>query len=141
MADHRVDQLIRGPGGGQQFRGLFAVFLGPLFKVDVVEQAHRGPEVLVALPQLPGQNAHYGLHGKGVLKVEGFGIILPQQGQSRLPVHASVHGICLLENFVLSYRAAGEKSRRRTDSRILRVTPGLWASILSLGSVEQQGGI
>ena len=64
MAAHGVDQVVAAACLPQKLRRFLTVLLRPLLKVDVVEQAHRGPEIRVlAIAQLvciPAHNALYG---------------------------------------------------------------------------------
>ena len=92
MAAHGADQIIAAARLPQKLRRFLTVLLRPLLKVDVVQQAHRGPEVrLLAIAQLPGIPAHDSLHRQGMLKVERLLIILPQRRQRRLPGDAFSH--------------------------------------------------
>ena len=92
MAAHGVDQVVTAARFPQKLRRLLAVLFRPLLKVDVVQQAHRGPEVrLLAIAQLLGIPAHDSLHRQGMLKVERLLIILPQRRQRRLPGDAFSH--------------------------------------------------
>ena len=87
-----VDELIGTAGLLQQLRRLDAVLLRPHLKVDVVEQAHRGPEVrILAAAQLVGIPAHDTLHRQTVQNVERFLIILFQGGQRRFAGDALFH--------------------------------------------------
>ena len=53
---------------------------GQLLEVQVVEQAHDGPELrLLPIAQLPGEPAHHVLHRDGVAQVKGLLVVLRQQ--------------------------------------------------------------
>ena len=55
----------------------------PLLEVDVVQQAHHGPEVpALAIAQLVGIPGHDALYGQSVENVEGFLVVLAQQRHS-----------------------------------------------------------
>ena len=71
-----------------QFLRLDTVLLRPHLKIQIVEQPHLGPELLLLpVAQLLGKPAHHMLHRNGVAEVEGLLIILGQQCPSLLSCH------------------------------------------------------
>ena len=93
MAAYGADEIIAAARLPQQLRGLLTVLLRPLLKVDIVQQAHGGPEVrLVAIAQLLSIPAHDALHRQGMLDVKGLVVVLPQRRQRRSPGDGFSHG-------------------------------------------------
>ena len=83
-----MDNGLVHSGLTHQLLRLDAVLLGPLLKVQVVEQAHHGPELpLVSIAQLLGVPAHHMLHRHGVAEMKGLVIILGQQVPRLLSGH------------------------------------------------------
>ena len=92
-----ADHVLAHAGLAQQLRSLFAVLLGPVFKVDIVQKAHRGPVIgVVAIAELVGVPAHHALHGQRVLDVKRLLVIGFEQGEGLLAGQVALHGAFLL---------------------------------------------
>ena len=81
MAGCGVDDGLIDAPFPHDLLGFDAVLVGILFKVQVVEQAHDGPEVLLLpIAQLLGEPAHHVRDGIGVFQVKFPLIVLLQKG-------------------------------------------------------------
>ena len=80
VAGRGPDDGLLHTGLAHQLLGFLAVLLGPLLEVQVVEQAHNGPELrLVPVAQFTGVPAHDVLHRDGMAEMEGLLVVPGQQ--------------------------------------------------------------
>ena len=83
MAGDRMDKLLVETGLFQQLDTLDAVFFGPHFKVDIMQQTDNGPVFgLVAIAQLVGKILHAGADRLAMGQVELFLVVFFQKRQS-----------------------------------------------------------
>ena len=92
VAADGVDHILPHAPFPQQFRRLDAMLLGKLLEIDIVQQPHEPPELLlIGKAQFPGIPAHHPLHRQRMLQMKRVLVILPQQLHRRLPGNLAFH--------------------------------------------------